>query len=101
MQKRFRNYAVRKYRCKPQQVKFDDAGAVRRIQRAVLSDERDDILGQTDGVLIEVMRVAMSQPELVGTLIHEALHDWCFVRGNSMPAKNEHHCMAYLGDPNE
>lgn len=101
MQRVFRDYAVRKYRCKPQQVKFDDAGAVRRIRRAKLSDEDLSILGQTDGVRIDIMRVPMSPPEIVGTLIHEGMHDWCSVRGKHMPAKYEHHCMSRLGDPNE
>lgn len=101
MQRAFRQYAVRKYRCKPQQVKFDDAGAIRRIRRAVVSDADLDILGQTDGVSIEIMRVPMSHPEIVGTLIHEGMHDWCSVRGKCMPAKYEHHVMKRLGDPYE
>jgi len=101
MQRKFRRYAVRRYRCKPQQVKFDDAGAIRRIRRAELSDADLSLLGQTDGVTIEIMRVPMWHAELVGTLVHEGMHDWCSVRGKRIPAAAEHHCMSCLGDPYE
>lgn len=93
----FRAFAVRKYRCKPAQVTFDTPGALRRISRAFLIDEVPGYLGQTDGKSIEIMRTAMTHGLLVNTLIHEALHDWCRVRGKFMSCANEHHCMRVLG----
>ena len=101
-QERFRNYAVRKYRCKPQQVTFDNAGALKRISKAVLFEDDPSLLGRTDGVTIEISGACdMTHPELIGTLIHEALHDWCRVRGKFMSCGREHFCMSKCGDPNE
>jgi hypothetical protein len=101
-EKRFRNYAVRKYRCKPQQVTFDNFGALKRISKAVLFDDDPSLLGRTDGVTIEISGGCdMTYPELIGTLIHEAMHDWCRVRGKFMSCGREHHCMSQCGDPNE
>ena len=100
--RKFYNYAMRKYkRCKRHQVRFDSAGALRRIRDAQLSHEDMNLLGQTDGSVIEIMGVAMSHAQIVGTLIHEALHDWCFVRGRAMACENEHYCMVKVGEPYE
>ena len=98
----FRNFAVRKYRCKPQQVTFDDKGALRRIQGAVLSYSDDPCLnGQTSETQIEIMYQWSTWAELVTVLIHEAMHNWCRVRGKFMHTENEHWCMGRLGEPNE
>ena len=102
----FRNFAVRRYRCKPQQVTFDDKGALRRIQRAILSYSDDPgLMGQTSETQIEIMYGTTSHwgtwAELVTVLIHEAMHNWCRVRGKFMHTENEHWCMGRLGEPNE
>ena len=97
----FTNFAARHYRCKRSQVKFDTAKSLRLIRNAVVSDECEDILGQTDGAQIEIMRVPMEHSEIVGVLLHEGMHNWCTVRGKYMSCANEHKCMATLGDPNE
>jgi len=89
---------VRAFHCKPAQVSFDTRGALRRISRAVLIEEVPGYLGQTDGHTIEIMITPMSHATLVKTLIHEALHDWCRVRGRTMSCAREHHCMRVLGD---
>jgi len=101
MQCTFRDFATRRYKCKRSQVKFETDKALRLVRNAVVSDERDDILAQTDNVCIEVMRVPMQHSELVGVLLHEAMHNWCVVRGKYMSCCNEHRCMGRLGDPNE
>ena len=100
--RRFRDYAVRKYRCKPQQIRFDDKGAIQRIRRAVLFDDEPWLLGRTDGETIEICAACpMTHAEIVGTLLHEAMHDWCRVRGKFMSCANEHYCMSRCGDPYE
>ena len=100
-QERFRKFALRKYRCRSSQVSFNDAGSLKRIEEAKLIDDQPDCWGQTDGKTIEICACAMSESRLVCTLIHEALHDWCRVRGKVMSCRAEHYCMAKCGDPNE
>ena len=98
----FRNFAVRKYHCKPQQVTFDDKGALRRLQGAILSYSDDpDLNGQTSETQIEIMYQWSTWAELVTVLVHEAMHNWCRVRGKFMHTENEHWCMGRLGEPNE
>ena len=97
----FRNFALRKYRCKRSQITFDDKGALRRLENAILCDDHPDMWGQTDGKQIEICECEMCDDLLVGTLLHESLHDWCRVRGKVMSCRAEHYCMAKCGDPNE
>ena len=102
---RFRNYAVRKYKCKPQQVKFQNKRALRRIKAAILfytDTENPPLLGQTDDWQIEISgTLPMTHVEIVSTLVHEAMHNWCLVRGKYMSCQSEHRCMHTCGDPNE
>ena len=70
MERTFRDFATRRYKCKRSQVKFETAKVLGLVRNAVLSDERVDILAQTDNVCIEVMRVPMRHSELVLSLIH-------------------------------
>jgi len=95
---RFRNFALRKYRCKRREVAFDDGGALRRIRDAVLFHDDPCCRGETDGAQIRISAIEMTHAELVGTLLHEAMHFWCAVRGRSMSVANEHHCMTRCGD---
>ena len=99
---RFKCYAVRKYKCKPQQVTFDDKRAEQLIDNAVLYIDDPKYLGQTDNIQIRINAVRpLTYADIVGTLIHESMHNWCSVRGKYMSMQNEHHCMGMCGDPNE
>ena len=99
-QRVFRNYCVRKYRCKRHNVKFKPRRqSLRRIRSAILNSEIPELLGQTDGDTIEVSsNTLMTFTDLVGVLVHEALHNWCHVYGRVLSGTVEHHCMAVLGD---
>ena len=96
-EKRFRNYAVRKYRCKPQQVTFKNR--IRAVRSATLQSLSWEVLGQTEGFKIEINENwPFTFPGLVSTLIHEAQHNWCYVRGRCMSTAGEHHCIHSLGE---
>jgi hypothetical protein len=97
LQKHFSRYATRKYKCKPQQVKFKETAQL--LRRVTLGVEGIDNLGETDGVSIQISDTApMTFDELVGVLVHECLHNYCTVRGRFMSCYNEHICMRGLGD---
>lgn len=94
---RFRNYAVRKYRCKPRQVAFKNR--IPAVRSACLSSLPMEVLGQTQGFKIEINQDwVFTFPGLVSTLIHEAQHNWCHVRGRCMSTANEHYCIHALGE---
>lgn len=98
----FTAYVLEHYACKHKDIAFDSRGALKRIRAAQLRSLGKDCLGQTDGDVIEISRsIPMRYDEIVCTLLHEALHDWCLVKGRRMACHKEHRCMHILGDPNE
>lgn len=97
LQKHFLRFATRKYRCKPQQVSFECESQLELLKRAALGVCGEGNLGETDGVSITVNEaLPMSFDELVATLVHEYLHNFCRVRGKFMSCDNEHSCMRGL-----
>jgi len=98
LERHFVRYATRRYRCKAQQVKFKFKEQIAQLKRATLSKCGDNNLGETDGSKIYISKqMQMSQNELVAVLLHEALHNFCVVRGKFMSCNNEHRCMCSLG----
>ena len=81
----FQNELKRRYGVHPHRVEFRYRDAVQRIRDAVYlghteSAERfDELSGETYGETIWVLR-GLPYSELVETLLHEALHDSCFIR---------------------
>ena len=99
----FRSYLTRRYRRKPSSVCFERGrytfDPVWRIQNALLVDLPKPLIGLTDGVCIEISSTEPMQfHELVGCLVHEALHTFCTMHGRVLPVHVEHHCMRVLGD---
>ena len=98
LQRHFSRYAMRKYRCKPSQVSFDNT--VPLLQKAKLVPLSEEVVGETDGVEICINSIVpMTWDHLVSTLVHESLHNFCRVRGRFMSCHNEHQCMRGLGEP--
>ena len=90
---------MRKYRCKANTITFDEKGAHTRLNRAVLLPDGDDIYGYTDGRVIVINEsMPMGFWDVVATLVHEALHNYCYVRGKKMGCDREHMCMIGLGE---
>lgn len=101
LRRRLHRYATRKYRCKPQQVQFDDTRADDRLKNATVCMLEPNTLGENDYLSIVVTsEIAMSMDELVGVLLHEYMHNWCIVRGKVMSCCNEHSFLRHLGDAN-
>jgi hypothetical protein len=95
LQKHFSRYATRKYKCKPQQIAFEDTSKLlHKVSLGLCSGN----LGETDGTQITISDVVpMTFDELVAVLVHECLHNYCLVRGKFMSCYNEHMCMRGLG----
>jgi hypothetical protein len=91
---------VRKYRCKPQQVKFNTERQLKLLKTAKLKPLDEDTMGETDGLEIRLnSEASFAWDRLVSTLVHEFLHNYCLVRGRYMSCENEHKCMLGLGEP--
>lgn len=98
LEKHFVRYATRRYRCKSQQVRFKFEKQITLLKLAKLSECGENNLGETDGSNIYISKhMPMSSNELVAVLLHEALHNFCVVKGKFMSCENEHRCMSSLG----
>jgi len=99
-QRAFRQYATRRYKCKPSAVRFAPIDeSLHRIRAAVLDPKSEDCYGWTEGQTIYVSSaLPMAFEQLVGTLLHEELHCFCRVRGRYLSADSEHHCMRVVGE---
>jgi hypothetical protein len=99
LQRRFVAFARRKYRCKPSQVSFLHELSEHRVANATLKDLDPLTCGETDGVHIWVSSCEpMTFDDLINVLVHESLHDYCYVRGRCMSCANEHKCMRGMGE---
>ena len=80
----FRQYLATRRGIPPERVVFHRDAACRRIREAALlsvresAERRDAIEGETDGETIWIVR-GLDHDQMVGVLLHEALHDTAFV----------------------
>ena len=82
-------------------VKVDFKLAVDKVEKAKLSSvlkPTEEYYGLTSGRYIWITPMKMSDEFLIGTLLHESLHDICTVNGKSMCENDEHIVMRALGD---
>ena len=95
----YRRSICRRYRCKPSSVRFRrPCDTTRRIRSAELCTD-DECIAKTDGFKIWVSDSHhVTFAEVVGALVHEALHSWCYVKSKGLPTDYEHDLMRTLGD---
>ena len=76
-----------------------DLGVAYRKLNCVQRKRLKYVWGQTDDTSIEISSASMQETYVVGTLLHEALHD-CFTHGNGIPftEEEEHAVMFLLGE---
>ena len=82
-------------------VKVDFNLALEKVEGARLSSvvkPTEEFYGLTSGRFIWITPMKMSDECLIGTLLHEALHDICTVNGKFMCENDEHIVMRSLGD---
>ena len=71
----------------------------RRKLRNVKRVQLDDAWGQTSDTCIEISDAPMTESYVLGTLIHEALHDVFYhADGNAFSEEEEHRAMYALGE---
>ena len=91
----FLRYAMRRYKCKAEQVTFYSNNSIALLRDAVVDDLDFNTLGENHGTSIKVQR-NLDEGTLVATLVHEMLHNWCYVRNRPMGQDAEHYCMDKL-----
>jgi hypothetical protein len=67
-----------------------------KLSSVVKPDE--SVYGMTTAGTIWITPMKMSDELLIGTLLHEALHDICTVNGKVLCERDDHHVLRALGD---
>lgn len=81
--------------------KFNFEFAKEKVNTAKLSSvvkPDESVYGMTTAGTIWITPMKMSDELLIGTLLHEALHDICTVNGKVLCEKDDHHVLRALGD---
>lgn len=76
---------------------FNIKKATSLINNAVLCP-RDDCFGWCDGTTLWISNGKMHYKNIVGTLIHEALHNTVYMNNSELSEDQEHTAMELLGD---
>ena len=63
-----------------------------------LITDDEGIYGESDGVQIWISSVKMSNEALIGTILHESLHNICTINDKDICEKDEHAIMVSLGE---
>ena len=79
-------------------VKVDILGAIDMVENTTLHTDDEGLYGESDGVQIWISSVKMSNEALIGTILHESLHNICTINGKDICEKDEHSIMESLGE---
>eukprot|EP00091_Calanus_sinicus_P024995 TRINITY_DN9295_c0_g1_i2.p1 TRINITY_DN9295_c0_g1~~TRINITY_DN9295_c0_g1_i2.p1 ORF type:complete len:158 (+),score=38.03 TRINITY_DN9295_c0_g1_i2:109-582(+) len=94
----FVEFCKGRYRGQNRVVTLDFKAAIERVKDAKLQPDNEERYGESDGFTIWIARMKMSDEELVGTLLHEALHCIAIIDNKEICAKDEHQVIRELGD---
>ena len=80
------------------EITYDYEAAYRRVRSTKLCPMNDDCHGESDESGIWICKNKIDYPELVGTILHEALHYFAYFNNKEICEKDEHYVMRALGD---
>jgi hypothetical protein len=89
---------TRRYKDKYIEISYDYDAAYRRVRSTKLCPASDDCYGESDESGIWICKNKIDYPELVGTILHEALHYFAYFNNKEICEKDEHYVMRALGD---
>lgn len=96
--KAFEIFAKKKFYNKNPIIDVDIDRAIAMVDNTVLYTEDDCLYGCSDGNQIWISAIKMSNEALVGTILHESLHNISTINGKDICEKDEHLVMKSLGE---
>ena len=96
--KAFQTFARKKFYNQNVNVKVDILGAIDMVENTTLHTDDEGLYGESDGVQIWISSVKMSNEALIGTILHESLHNICTINDKDICEKDEHSIMVSLGE---
>ncbi len=98
IEKAFKIFARKKYYNQNVNVNFDIDSAIKMVENTTLHTDDEELYGESDGFQIWITAIKMSNESLIGTILHESLHNICTINGKDICEKNEHAIMKSLGE---
>ncbi len=96
--KAFENFAKKKYYQKNPTTEVSILRAINMVENTTLYTEDECLYGYSDGYQIWISAIKMSNEALVGTILHESLHNIATINGKDICEKDEHAIMKSLGE---
>lgn len=94
----FEELARKKYKGKQVVVDVNIQSAMQRVLTAKVKKDNDYDYGEADDESMWISACQLADDELVGVLLHEALHYIATFNGNDICEKDEHFVIKRLGD---
>jgi len=89
---------TKRYKDKYIEITYDYEAAYRRVRSTKLCPANDYCYGESDESGIWICKNKIDYAELVGTILHEALHYFAYFNKKEICEKDEHYVMRILGD---
>ena len=89
---------TKRYKDKYIEITYDYEAAYRRVRSTKLCPASDYCYGESDESGIWICKNKIDYAELVGTILHEALHYFAYFNNKEICEKDEHYVMRILGD---
>ena len=89
---------TKRYKDKYIEITYDYEAAYRRVRSTKLCPASDYCYGESDESGIWICKNKIDYAELVGTILHEALHYFAYFNKKEICEKDEHYVMRILGD---
>ena len=94
----FEELARKKYKGKKMIVSLDMESAIHRVNTAKVKRDNDEDYGEADDEGMWISACQCPDDELVGTILHEAIHYLATFNGKDICEKDEHFVIKMLGD---
>ena len=91
-------FLTKRYKDKYIEITYDYDAAYKRVRSTKLCPANDSCYGESDESGIWICKNKIDYPELVGTILHEALHYFAYFNKKEICEKDEHYVMRILGD---
>ena len=96
--KAFETFAKKKYYNQNPSIVVDLESAISMVENSTLYTDDECLYGYSDGYTVYVSAIKMSNEALVGTILHESLHNIGTINGKDICEKDEHTIMKSLGE---
>ena len=98
IRKAFHTFAKKKFYNQNVNVNVDINCALNMVDNTTLHTNDEALYGESNGIQIWISSIKKSNEALIGTILHESLHNICTINGKYICEKDEHAIKESLGE---